>query len=59
MKEFKIYEYQAKIIEDCLRSCSNFLNSRNKETCLDRNIMQSYEIIKNILEGNSDKQVFR
>ena len=45
MKELKIYEYQAKQIEDTLR--------------LDRDIIQSHEFIKNVLQGEPDKAVTR
>ena len=49
MKELIIFEYQAKEIEDTLRLVANGLNSRAKETCLDRKICQSIEFIKAVL----------
>lgn len=51
--------WQAKKIEDCFRIVSNHLKSEFKSSCMDRDIMQSYEWIKNAIAGESDKQVFR
>jgi hypothetical protein len=59
MKELKIYEFQAKQIEDTFRMVSNCLESKDKKTCLDRDIMQSWEMIKNIINEQPDKQVKR
>lgn len=59
MKELKIYEFQAKQIEDTFRMVANLLKSRNKETSLDRDIMQSWEYIKNVLKGDIDIKVTR
>lgn len=59
MKELKIYEYQAKQIEDTFRLVARTLESKNKITSLDRDIMQSWEMIKNVLSENIDKQIFR
>lgn len=55
MKELKIYEHQAKEIEDTLRMVANRLKSHSKETCLDRNVIQSWEMIQNVLTGEIDK----
>lgn len=57
MKELKIYKFQAEQIEDTLRMCANVLESHSKETCIDRNIMQSWQMIKNVLEGKIDEHV--
>ena len=54
MKELKIYEFQAKRIEDTLRIVSNIMNSREKKTCIDRDICQSLQIIKNVLSETID-----
>ena len=59
MKELKIYEYQAKQIEDTFRLVANRLKSRDKITSLDRDIMQSWEMIKNCLAENIEKEVSR
>jgi hypothetical protein len=59
MKELIIYEFQAKRIEDTLRLAANLLKSHTKETCLDRDIMQSWEMIKNVLNQTPDKFVSR
>lgn len=59
MKELKIYEYQAKQIEDTFRIVARVLKSKDKTTCLDRDIMQSWQMIQNILEGKPDEYVKR
>lgn len=59
MKELKIYEFQAKQIEDTLRIVANELKSKNRETCLDRDIMVSWRTIKNVLEEKIDENVSR
>lgn len=59
MKELKIYEFQAKQIEDTFRMVSNVLESKNKETCLDRDIMVSWQMIKNVIDQKIDEHVKR
>jgi hypothetical protein len=59
MKELKIYEFQAKHIEDTMRQVANALKSHSKETCLDRNVMQGWEMMKNVLSGEIDKETKR
>lgn len=59
MKELKIYEFQAKQIEDTLRIVARVLESKSKETCLDRDIMSSWMMIKNVLDGKIDERVQR
>jgi len=59
MKELKIYEFQAKQIEDTLRLVANRLESKNRETSLDRDVMQSWEMIKNVLKEQIDACVSR
>lgn len=59
MKELKIYEFQAKQIEDTFRMISNLLESKNKETCLDRDIMVSWQMIKNVIDQKIDEHVKR
>lgn len=59
MKELKIYEFQAKQIEDTFRLVARALNSKTKETSLNRDIMQSWEMIKNVLIENIDEHVPR
>ena len=49
MKELKIYEYQAKHIEDTFRLVARVLNSKDKTTSLDRDIMQAWAMIENVL----------
>ncbi|MBD2705528.1 hypothetical protein IC229_33275 [Spirosoma sp. BT702] len=49
MEELKIYQYQAKEIEDTLRIVANVLNSRSRETALDRQVMKAYEMIEKVL----------
>jgi hypothetical protein len=59
MKELKIYEFQAKQIEDTFRIVARVLESKSKETCLDRDVMVSWQMIKNVLEGKIDEHVNR
>lgn len=59
MKELKIYEFQTKQIENTLRLVARLLNSKSKESCLDRDIMQSWEMIKNVIQENINKRVKR
>lgn len=59
MKEVILYEYQAKTIENTLRLVSNLLESQSKTTCLDRDIIQSWEFMKNALAEEHTKQVSR
>ena len=59
MKELKIYEFQAKRIEETFRLVAKSLGSKTKTTSVDRDVMQSWEMIKNVLAGNIDTQVPR
>lgn len=59
MKKLTIYEYQARDIEDCLRKVANTLCSHSKETCLDRDVMQCWQWMKNVLTDNIDAMVKR
>ena len=59
MKELIIYEFQAKEIENALRCAANALESHDKTTCLDRDIMQSLEMIKNVLSEDPAKPTRR
>jgi len=59
MKELKIYEFQAKQIEDTFRLVARLLESKNKTTCLDRDIMVSWQQIKNVLSETIDERVNR
>lgn len=49
MKELMIYEYQAKEIQDALRIAIRVLDSRKKETCLDRSLMRAKEYIDDVI----------
>lgn len=55
MKELKIYEFQANKIEDTLRKVNNLLDCSKKETCLDRDVMQAMQILKNVLNENPEE----
>jgi hypothetical protein len=59
MKELIIYEFQAKQIEDTFRLVARTLNSKSKETSVDRDVMQSWKYIKNVLKGEIDTHVPR
>lgn len=55
MKELKIYEYQAEHIENTLRIVARLLESNKKDTSLDRDVMQAWSMIKNVLSGEYNK----
>lgn len=59
MTELKIYEFQAKQIEDTFRLVARVLESDNKETSVDRDVMQSWQMIKNVLSGQINNHVPR
>lgn len=44
-----IHKFEAEHIEDTLRIIANILKSRKKETCADRQVMKSIELIKRVL----------
>lgn len=55
MKELMIHEFEAKQIEDTLRIVANILVSRKKETCADRQVCKSIEMIKRVLSEEKYK----
>ncbi len=55
MEELVIHKYQAEQLEDALRIVANTLNSRSRETCLDRQVMKAIEMIKEVLATSKDK----
>lgn len=59
MKELKIYEFQAKQIENTLRLIARTLGSKSKTTSVDRDVMQSWEMIKNVLNEKINTHVPR
>jgi hypothetical protein len=59
MEELTIYEFQAKRIEDTFRMVANALKSHSKTTCLERDVMQSWEMIKNVINKDFKKDVGR
>lgn len=59
MKELKIYQFQAEQIEDTFRIVARILESQSRKTCLDRDVMVSWGMIKNVLSGDIDKHVER
>ncbi|MEK6882705.1 MAG: hypothetical protein AABY22_23990 [Nanoarchaeota archaeon] len=59
MKKLIIYEFQAKQIEDTLRLVARVLESKNKLTCLDRDVMVSWQMTKNVLTEKIDEHVER
>jgi len=56
MEKLEIYKFQAEEIEDTLRMVANVLESHSRQTCIDRNVMQSWEMIKNVLAGKIDER---
>lgn len=59
MEKIELYKFQAKIIYDALRLSARTLNSKDKETSMDRDIMQALGYIENALSGDKDKRVSR
>jgi predicted transcriptional regulator len=59
MKVLNIYQFQAIRIEDTFRLVARVLESKSKETCIDRDVMQSWEMIKNVLKEQIDTHVPR
>ncbi len=59
MKEVKIYEFQLKAMLEALNQSARILKSKSRETCIDRNIMQSIEYAENALNGKPDELVGR
>ncbi len=57
MKELIIYEYQAKQIEDTLRIINNIMNCSKKESSADRQVIKSWEMIKNVLSEEPKKEL--
>ena len=57
MEKLEIYRFQAIAIENTLRMVANALDSHKKENCLDRNVIQSLERMRNVLKGEIDTQV--
>jgi hypothetical protein len=55
MKELKIYEFQANKIEDTLRKVNNLLDCSKKEICLDRDVMEAIQILKNVLSETPEE----
>ena len=59
MDEIKIYEFQLKAILEALNQSARILKSKSRETCIDRNIMQSIQYAENALNGKTDELVGR
>ncbi len=59
MKELKILKFQAEQIEDTFRVVARVLKSHDKLTCLDRDVMVSWQMIKNVLDEKIDGVVPR
>jgi len=57
MEELKIYKFQAESIKEALRIVANVLNSRDRETSLDRSVMVATELIENVIKKTPDKRV--
>jgi len=53
------HEFQAKQIEDTFRLVARSLGSKTKTTSFDRDVMQSWEMIKNVLAEKIDTHVPR
>jgi len=55
MKELTAFEYQVKHILDTLKLAARTLDSKNCETCLDRDIMQAIDMTTNILNETPER----
>lgn len=54
-----IPKYQADRISEAFRVTANLLGSSSKITCLDRDLMQAWKTIQNVIEGNYNQPVHR
>ena len=59
MQKLDIYKFQADQIEDTFRIVARIQKSKDKLTCLDRDVMVSWQMIKNVQEGKIDEFVKR
>lgn len=59
MEEIKIHKHQLKQIQETLRMCANALKSHTRETCLDRDVMHSWNISKALLNGDDATKLKR
>jgi hypothetical protein len=62
MEKLEIYKYQAKAIHNALRLANRALKSDckgNKQTCMDRDIVQALKMIENVLAGDIETLVER
>ena len=55
MEELMIHKYQAESIENALRLAARALKSKDCETCMDRDVMQAWDMITNILNKEPEK----
>lgn len=59
MDEITIPKWQMKLVQDTLRRVTNAMQSSERGTSLDRDIMQSYNITTNALNGNTNLPTHR
>lgn len=59
MEVLKIYRFQAEQIEDTFRLVQRIFECHKKESSVDRDVMQSWQMIKNVLSGKIDDHVSR
>jgi len=59
MKEHIIYEFQIKQILDALRLTANYNDCRSRKSCFDRDVMDSIEILNNVMNDEPQKRVNR
>jgi hypothetical protein len=59
MDKLTIYRFQAELIQDTFRIGNNAFEFDKKETSFDRDAMQAWQMIKNVLEGKIDQHVPR
>lgn len=59
MEVLKIYRFQAEQIENTFRLVQRIFECHKKESSVDRDVMQSWQMIKNVLSGKIDDHVSR
>jgi hypothetical protein len=59
MKELIIYEFQAQAILDALKLTARIYDCGSKESCYDRDVMQSIRTMENVLAEKLEERVDR
>lgn len=59
MEEISVPKYILEIAANAIRMAANTLDSRSRETCMDREIDHSERLLKWVLEGKEGKPPVR